>query len=206
MRWLGKDDTVRDFTYWDLKALSNRFANVLRTLGIGKGERVFVLTGRLPELYIAALGTFKNTSVFCPLFAAFGPEPIYQRLTRGDGAMLVTTARQYREKVATNRDRLPLLRYVLLVDVDEDLEASVLSLPRLMQAALEEFTIPPTDPEDMAIIHFTSGTTGMPKGAVHVHEAALVHYAPGSTCSISTHRTFSGARPTPAGSPASRTD
>jgi acetyl-CoA synthetase len=55
MRWLGKDDTVRDFTYWDLKALSNRFANVLRTLGIGKGERVFVLTGRLPELYIAAL-------------------------------------------------------------------------------------------------------------------------------------------------------
>jgi acetyl-CoA synthetase len=93
--------------------------------------------------------------------------------------MLVTTARQYREKVATNRDRLPLLRYVLLVDVDEDLEASVLSLPRLMQAASEEFTIPPTDPEDMAIIHFTSGTTGMPKGAVHVHEAALVHYATG---------------------------
>ena len=84
---------MRDFTYGDLQRLSNRFANVLRSLGIGKGDRVFALAGRIPELYIAALGALKNGSVFCPLFSAFGPEPIHQRLTIGEGNVLVTTER-----------------------------------------------------------------------------------------------------------------
>ncbi|NOQ52922.1 MAG: AMP-binding protein, partial [Desulfuromonadaceae bacterium] len=97
LRWLGKDGQVKDFTYGDLKAQSNRFANVLKTLGVGKGERVFSLSGRIPELYFAALGTLKNISVFCPLFSAFGPEPIAQRLERGDARVLVTTERLYRK-------------------------------------------------------------------------------------------------------------
>jgi acetyl-CoA synthetase len=84
LRWLGKDGSVGDFTYGDLQEQSNRFANVLASLGVGKGDRVFALAGRIPALYIAALGTLKHTSVFCPLFVAFGPEPIYQRLSRGD--------------------------------------------------------------------------------------------------------------------------
>jgi acetyl-CoA synthetase len=74
LRWFGKQGELRDFTFEDLRRLSNRFANVLRGLGIGKGDRVFVLAGRIPELYITALGTLKNGSVFCPLFSAFGPE------------------------------------------------------------------------------------------------------------------------------------
>ena len=74
-RWLGKEGKVKDFTYKALSKETNRFANVLQGLGIGKGERIFLLTGRIPELYIAALGTWKNTSVFCPLFSAFAPDP-----------------------------------------------------------------------------------------------------------------------------------
>lgn len=179
MRWLGKDGTVRDFTYADLSRESNRFANVLTALGVTKGERVFLLTGRVPELYLAALGTLKNGSVFCPLFAAFGPEPIRQRLERGDARVLVTTVRQYEKKVAALRDRLPQLSYVLLTDATEDREKTVISLPRLMAAASPIFTIPPTSPEDMAVLHFTSGTTGMPKGAVHVHNAVLTHFSTG---------------------------
>ncbi|WP_306535218.1 acetate--CoA ligase [Geobacter sp.] len=178
-RWLGKDGTILDLTYGDLKEGSNRFANVLADLGIRKGERVFALAGRIPELYIAALGTFKNGSVFCPLFSAFGPEPICQRLTRGDARVLVTTERQYAKKVAGLRERLPSLEYILLTDVDEHRGNGVLSLPRLMDAASTSFTIPPTDPEDSAILHFTSGTTGMPKGAVHVHNAILTHFITG---------------------------
>ena len=73
-----------DFTYGDLKEQTNRFANVLRSFGVDKGDRVAVLAGRIPALYIAALGALKNVSVFCPLFSAFGPEPIYQRLFRGE--------------------------------------------------------------------------------------------------------------------------
>ena len=143
------------------------------------GERVFVLAGRIPELYFAALGTLKNVSVFCPLFSAFGPEPIRQRLERGDARILVTTERQYEKKVAGLLELLPELKYVLLTDAAEDRNATVLSLPRLMAAASVEFTIPPTHPEEMAVLHFTSGTTGMPKGAVHVHNAVLTHFITG---------------------------
>jgi acetyl-CoA synthetase len=179
IRWLGKDGGVRDISYGQLSAASNRFANVLRGLGLGKGERVFSLAQRVPELYFAALGTLKNTSVFCPLFPAFGPGPIQQRLVRGNGRVLVTSAALYQAKVAGIRAELPELRAVLLTDAPDHLDAGLLSLPRLMAEAGEDFTIPPTDPEDMALLHFTSGTTGMPKAAVHVHQAVLTHYATG---------------------------
>ncbi|MDX2454097.1 acetate--CoA ligase [Desulfosarcina sp.] len=176
IRWLGQDGTILDLTYADLQAQTNRFANVLATLGVHKGDRVFTLTGRIPELYIAAIGAWKQVSVFCPLFSDFGPEPIYQRLRRGDAKVLVTTKRLYRQKVADLRERLPQLTHVLLTDAKKDLSDGVRSLPHCMAQASGTFVIPPTDPEEMAILHFTSGTTGMPKGAVHVHHAVLTHY------------------------------
>jgi acetyl-CoA synthetase len=173
-RWLGKQGDVRDFAYADLRALSNRFANVLRTLGVGKGDRVFALTGRIPELYIAALGTWKNGSVFCPLFSAFGPEPIQQRLAIGDGRVLLTTDTLFaRRKIAELRAALPQLQHVLVVGAAPP---GALDLHALVAAASDQFEIPPTDPEDMALLHFTSGTTGKPKGAIHVHGAVLAHH------------------------------
>ena len=176
LRWLGKDGEVMDFTYGDLKEQTNRFANVLRSFGVQKGDRVAVLAGRIPELYVAALGALKNVSVFCPLFSAFGPEPIYQRLMRGEAKVLVTTKLQYKKKIVEIWERLPNLQAILIADSDQDLGERVFSLPRLMAQASPEFTIPPTDPEDMSCLHFTSGTTGMPKGAIHVHKAVYVHY------------------------------
>ena len=179
IRWLGNEPGVRrDLTYSQLKAQSNRFANGLRALGVGAGERVFVFTGRIPELYVAAIGALKNRSVFCPLFSAFGPEPAFQRLSRGDARVLVTTTRLYERKIAGIRDRLPGLEHVLLVDPGAAFPGCR-SLAELMAGASEEFEIPPTDPEDMALVHFTSGTTGMPKGAIHVHRAAWMHWITG---------------------------
>jgi len=125
------------------------------------------------------LGTLKNTAVFCPLFSQFGPEPIWQRLQRGDARVLITTVAAYEKKIVPLLERLPQLAYVLLVDAAEDVSERALSLPQRFAAASDEFVIPPTSPEDFALLHFTSGTTGMPKGAVHVHEAALTHYATG---------------------------
>jgi acetyl-CoA synthetase len=181
LRWLGKDGSTRDFTYRELSLRSNRFANVLRTLGVRKGDRVFVLTGRVPELYIAALGALKCGAVFCPLFSAFGPEPIEARLAAGDGRVLVTTGGLYRKKVQGLRDRLPSLEHVLLVG--EPGTASALpgteDLQPLLDRAEDGFRIELTDPEDMALLHFTSGTTGRPKGAVHVHGAVLQHHVTG---------------------------
>ncbi len=179
IRWLGRGGTVLELTYADLREQTNRFANVLSHLGVDQDNRVFTLTGRIPELYITAIGTWKKVAVFCPLFSSFGPEPIYQRLRKGDAKVLVTTTRLYRQKVAELRERLPQLTHVLLTDAEKDLGDDVRSLSQCMAQASGTFVIPPTDPEKIAILHFTSGTTGMPKGAVHVHEAVLTHYMTG---------------------------
>jgi len=181
LRWLGRTGDIRDFTYMDLCRETARFANVLRKLGVSKGERVFALSGRLPELYIAALGTLKNGSVFSPLFSAFGPEPIAARMTIGSGVVLITTESLYRQKIAGIRDQLPVLRHVLLIAKGETPTAveGTHDLKSLMAEAPDTFEIPPTDPEDMALLHFTSGTTGKPKGAIHVHDAVVAHHITG---------------------------
>ena len=179
-RFLG-DAEPRDLTFGELSLLSNRFANVLRELGVAKGERLFVLTGRIPELYIAVLGSFKNGTVVSPLFSAFGPEPIATRINLGAGAVLVTTTSLYRRKLATIRDQLPTLRHVLVID-DEPVAVDLpgtLNLTRLMEGASGHFEIVRTQPEDMSLLHFTSGTTGTPKGAMHVHGAVVTHWVTG---------------------------
>jgi acetyl-CoA synthetase len=183
VRWLRRDGRVDEATYGQLAAATNRFANALRGLGVGPGDRVFTLLGRVPELHVAVLGTLKNRSVVCPLFSAFGPEPVRQRLDLGDARVLVTTPALYRRKVAPIRHLVPLLEHVILVGADRPnggVEGAV-AYDDLMSAASPSFTIPPTAPEDMALLHFTSGTTGSPKGAIHVHDAVVAHHATGTS-------------------------
>ncbi|MHB1491398.1 MAG: acetate--CoA ligase, partial [Cellulomonas sp.] len=139
------------------------------------------LSGRVPELYVAALGTLKAGCVFSPLFSAFGPEPVRQRLAIGEGRVLVTTRTAYERKIAPMRESLPFLRHVLLTDVPAggSAPAGTLALADLMADASDAYRIAPTGPETPALLHFTSGTTGTPKGAVHVHEAVVMHHATG---------------------------
>jgi acetyl-CoA synthetase len=170
-RFLSAQGGQRDVSFAELSRLTNRFANLLRGLGVGKGDRVFILSGRIPELYIAALGALKNGSVVSPLFSAFGPEPIATRVRLGEGKVLLTTESLYRRKVEKLRGELPSLEHVLLADTPE--------FARLMEQASDRFEIAHTEAEDMALVHFTSGTTGTPKGAVHVHGAVLTHYVTG---------------------------
>ncbi|HEY0920993.1 acetate--CoA ligase [Devosia sp.] len=179
IRWIAKDESRHDFTYADLRAQSNRFANALAALGIGKGDRVYTLLGRVPELYVAALGTLKLGAVFCPLFSAFGPEPIKARLGIGEGRVLVTSAALYNRKVASWRSELAHLTDVLITDAGGAPPEGTRDLKGLLQATAPDFEIARTMPEDMALLHFTSGTTGRPKGAVHVHEAVVAHHVTG---------------------------
>jgi acetyl-CoA synthetase len=179
LRFLQREGGVRDVSYAELAEESSRFANLLGGLGVGRGERVFVLMERAPGLYASALGALKAGAVFCPLFPAFGPEPIRQRLEIGDGRVLVTTSDLYERKIAGLRDALPGLHNVLLADLAAGAPAppGTRGLADALQAAAPRFRIPATAPEEPALLHFTSGTTGAPKGAVHVHEAVVAHHA-----------------------------
>lgn len=181
IRWLGRHGETRDFTFATLRALTNRFADVLDRLGVGRGDRVFVLADRIPELYVSVLGTLKHGSVACTMFSAFGPEPIRQRMAIGAGQVLVTTERLYRRKVAPIRDELPELEHVLLVgSKGEPTEVpGTVDYSSLIDEAGDDFEVAATKPNDIALLHFTSGTTGTPKGAVHAHEAVLAHLVTG---------------------------
>jgi acetyl-CoA synthetase len=116
IRWLGKDGRRVELTYAALRDHTARFANAMASLGVQAGDAVFGLSGRVPELYVAALGALRAQLVFCPLFSAFGPEPIHVRMASGRAKVLVTTERLYRRKVAAIRDRLPDLAHVVLID------------------------------------------------------------------------------------------
>jgi acetyl-CoA synthetase len=177
-RWIARSGKTRDVTYAELHALTNRFANALERLGVGKGDVVVTLAGRIPEMYIAALGSLKKGTVFSPFFSAFGPEPIKARMNIARARVLVTTETLYRRKVEQHRSAMPALEHVLLIGEPGAITnvPGTVDLRTLLLESAAEFTIPPTDPQDPALLHFTSGTTGLPKGAVHVHEAVVAHH------------------------------
>jgi acetyl-CoA synthetase len=179
LRWLGRDGTTRDYRYADLARETTRFAAMLQRLGVERGDVVFALLGRVPELYVAALGTLKAGAVFSSLFSAFGPTPVQQRMTIGKARLLVTTQRFYERKVEPWRCELPSLAQVLLIDCDEPLPANCSNLAALLGESPEDCNAVVTCPDDLALLHFTSGTTGQPKGAMHVHEAIIAHHVTG---------------------------
>lgn len=181
LRFLSATAPPRNLNYGDLSRLTNRFANVLKKLGVAKGERLFILAGRIPELYIALLGSLKNGTIVSPLFSAFGPEPIATRVNLGQCKVLVTTDFLYQRKIEKWRETMPSLQHVLLVAEDggQTNIPGTLDFASLMAEASDAFEIERTTAEDASLLHFTSGTTGMPKGAIHVHAAVATHYATG---------------------------
>jgi acetyl-CoA synthetase len=178
--WEGKDGVKETYTFADMVRMSNRWANVLRNLGVEKGDRVFVFLDRIPELYGAVFGTLKAGCIIGPLFSAFGPDAVRDRLENSEAVVFLTSPHLW-ERVKHIRSQLPALKHVIHVDHGRRVQASegILSYDDLVEKASEQFDIERTGFEDPAIMHYTSGTTGKPKGALHVHQAVWGHYATG---------------------------
>lgn len=170
-------DAERDekYTYRELMEKSNQFGNVLRKLGIGKGDRVFIFMPRTPELYFSFLGTIKIGAIVGPLFEAFMTDAVRDRLADSEAIALVTTA-ELLPRVPLKD--LPHLKHIIIVGSSEKIEGTY-SFEEEMAQASAELEIEWVDREDPMLIHYTSGSTGKPKGVLHVHNAMIQHYATG---------------------------
>ena len=161
-------------TFEDMSLQSNRFANVLRNLGVGKGDRVFVFMGRRPELYIAILGILKIGAIPSPLFEAFMEDAVRDRMADAEAVALVTSPSLV-ERVP--QYDLPSLKHVILVGASPgELGEGQKSYEDLMEKADDKTEIEWLTLDDPLIMHYTSGSTGKPKGVWHVQKAMLGHY------------------------------
>lgn len=168
---------IRRYTYRDVDELSNGWASHLRDLGVKPGARVCLFLDRLPELYIAFVGILKLGAVVQPLFSAFGEEALFQRMDSSKTTTVITQ-KKHSGKVRRIRERLPELQHVVVVDHEEGgrpLKAGETAFA-MHDERLTEIDLPPTFAETPSVLHYTSGTTGQPKGALHVHSSVLAQY------------------------------
>ena len=156
--------------------LSNGIAAFLLGQGLREGDRICLFMERVPELYIGFLGVLKMGGIALPLFSAFGEESLLTRLGNA-GAAAVITQTKHVSKVRKIRDQLPALRRVIVVDAAEaplregEAAMAMERLPRV-----DAFPVAHTTAETPSVLHYTSGTTGQPKGAQHVHYSLVSQY------------------------------
>ena len=182
MVWAGKNGEEERYTFEDMKRESDKFANVLKGLGLEKGDRVFTFMERVPELYTAVFGTLKADCIIGPLFSAFGPDPVRDRLQLS-GATVLITQPELRKRIAGILPQLPSLRHIIVVNKGRrstgPMASGDLDYYALMAEASAELLPLTTTRDDYSVMHYTSGTTGKPKGAVHRHNAVIQHYLTG---------------------------
>ncbi|MBI3821037.1 MAG: acetate--CoA ligase [Planctomycetes bacterium] len=183
--WEGRDGSIKTWTFEAMRSEINKIANVLVQCGARRGDRIFLFLDRVPELYFGLLATLKAGCVAGPLFSAFGPEAVRDRV-QDAGAKMIMTSPALVGRVYEVMRELPKLETIIITDRfgsggHRYLPGEV-SLECAVAGASDQFECVRTHQEEFAIMHYTSGTTGKPKGAAHVHMAAFGHYHTARIC------------------------
>jgi len=167
----------KKYTFNDIRLAGNTIGSFLRGLGIKNEDRVCLFMDKIPELYLSFLGVLKIGAIVQPLFSAFGDESLFVRLENA-GTRAIITQRKHLPKVRKIIERLPALEFIIIVDHNKTkaLEKREFAFSLEESAPVEHFEIYPTKAESPSVLHYTSGTTGQPKGVKHVHYSLISQY------------------------------
>jgi acetyl-CoA synthetase len=165
MLWEDWQGNERVLTFGDMQSLANRAANVLRSLGVGEGDRVAVMLPSLPETAATFLAAYKVGAILLSLSILYGDDAIAHRL-RDAGAKVVVTDAANRARIDRVRDELPDLEHVLVLEED---------YARALESASDRFETLDLEADAPAQLYYSSGTTGQAKGILHAHRYLLAH-------------------------------
>lgn len=175
--WEGSAGIEKRYTYNDIRLASNTIGQFLRDLGIKPEDRVCLFMDKIPELYLGFLGVLKIGAIVQPLFSAFGDESLHVRLDNAETTAIITQ-RKHAPKVRKILDKMPYLKHIIVVDPDPSKPLGEREVAFELDKApkVDQFEIHPTLAESPSVLHYTSGTTGQPKGVKHVHYSLISQY------------------------------
>ena len=175
--WEGHSGEVKQYTFNDMRVVTNSIAAFLKKLGLNPGDRICLFMDKVPELYLGFLGILKMGGIAQPLYSAFGSESLLTRLEDAQTTAILTQ-KKHIQKVRNIINDLPSLKHIILVDDDgsKPLRERETALDIDKIEKVEKFDIYPSKAETPSVLHYTSGTTGKPKGAQHVHYSIISQY------------------------------
>ena len=173
----GLNNNIKKYSYNDARLNSNTIADFLKNLGTKQEDRVCLFMDKIPELYFSILSILKLGAIAQPLFSAFGDESLFVRLENAETKIIITQ-QKHLFKIRKIADKLPSLEKIIVVDWDKKnpLKEKEISFFLEETPPIENFEICKTGYESPSILHYTSGTTGQPKGVVHVHGSLISQY------------------------------
>jgi acetyl-CoA synthetase len=174
--WEDHQSNQKRFTFNDMRLHTNALAQFFLEQDLNAGERICLFMDRIPELYFSFLAGLKMGAIVQPLFSAFGEESLFTRLNDAQTSMIVIQ-KKYLPKLRKIRGQLPHLKLALVPDAEGSaLKEGEIAFDMEKLPPVEDFKIYPSTAETPSVLHYTSGTTGQPKGAQHVHYSLIAQY------------------------------
>src|SRR5438093_8946400 len=168
--WEDESGAAAAHSFWDVQLAANRLSNALAGLGVKRGDRVAIILPQRPETAIAYIAIFQMGAIALPLSHLFGPDALEYRLAHAEASVALVEPTTIANLWAV-KDKVPTLRHV--IGVGGARETGVLAYEDLLAKASRNFSSVDTAANDPALIVYTSGTTGPPKGALEAHRLII---------------------------------